>query len=698
MDGNGGPPPPPRCPRCGAELEASSNGKLNECPGCLFSAGLGEQGPLVGDYRLLGPLGEGGTAVVHLAENLGTGDLVALKVAKAHIPHAEAVFRNELRNARRLRGCTGIVPVQASGRSDDGRAFLALELMEGGSLADAIGLGRYTDRREALALVGTLARLLGQAHDRAVLHCDIKPENVLFDAQGEPQLADFGVAELLEDASPSAERTVGGTRGWMSPEQARRRSSAEASSCEALSVASDVFGLGVLLYWLLTRTVPFGNGPDFEERVQSEAAPSLAPRRLFPKRLEWECAAICRRALQTEPKNRYGSAAALADDVERALADRPLAEELSRPLRRVTTWVSRHKLLAFAAFELCLLLLYLPLVPLLVLGQSRAVLEDQNANAALHQAGAVMNELRDFADHLRAMAEDPRTLSLLVDEQSSGDSDPARGRVVLTDYLKANLDNFVLFAPDGQLRHRWPLRTALPRSPSFKFRDYFQGALGLAAAGSRQIYVPRLIRSQTTGKLELEISTPLYDSKGEFVGVLGASLPVRSTFGTVQMNCAGAGRCLTGLLGPRDRDDEAAPLPEHLIFVAAPELQNGREVILEPALSSRICGRFGCTPAPRDQFLARMAVTPLVEDFIDPVSGAPSLGAFAPVGRTGLVVLVSTPQSGIRALTDRFLDKARSYLGIPAMLGVTLFGLLLAGRHLRIRSPLGRARPASRHD
>ena len=685
MDGNGAFPPRSHCPRCGAALEALSSGEIEECPGCLFSAGLGEEGAVLGGYRLLGPLGEGGTAVVHLARNLATSELVALKLAKAHIPHAEAVFRNELGNARLLRGARGIVPVQANGRSEDGRAFLVLELMEGGSLADAVGLGRYAGRREMLELVGKLARTLAHAHARAVLHCDLKPENVLFDSKGEPHLADFGVAERLEDSSPSAQRTVGGTRGWMSPEQARRRSSGELSSCEPLSVASDVFGLGVLLYWLLTRTLPFGKGPDFEARVQAEAAPSLVPRRLFPKRLAWECAAICRRALETDPERRYRSAAELADDIERALAEQPLAEEASRPLRRVTSWVSRHKLLAFAAFELCLLLLYLPLVPFLVLGQSRAVLEDQNSNAALHQAGAVMNELRDFGDHLRAMAEDPRVLALLQAEPGPGGADTPPAGVVLSDYLKGTIDNFVVFAPDGVLRNRWPLRSAPARAASFAFRDYFQGALGLAATGSRQIYVPRVIRSQTTGKLELELSTPLYDPSGTFVGVLGASLPVRSTFGTVQMNCAGAGHCLTGLLGPRDRDDAGAPLPEPLIFIAAPELRTGGETLLDPGLSSRICGRFGCAPTAHAQFAARAAVTPLVENFVDPVSGAPSLGAFAPVGRTGLVVLVSTPHSAIRALTDRFLDKARSYLGVPALLGVTLFGLLLAGRHLRIR-------------
>src|SRR5678816_3052124 len=79
MDGNGAFPPRSHCPRCGAALEALSSGEIEECPGCLFSAGLGEEGTVLGGYRLLGPLGEGGTAVVHLARNLATSELVALK-------------------------------------------------------------------------------------------------------------------------------------------------------------------------------------------------------------------------------------------------------------------------------------------------------------------------------------------------------------------------------------------------------------------------------------------------------------------------------------------------------------------------------------------------------------------------------------------------------------------------------------------
>jgi serine/threonine protein kinase len=680
MDGSFETPPSgPRCPRCGTALpreEATGDG---DCPRCWFALAVETPGAMVGDYRLLGALGEGGTAVVHLAQKVDTEDTFALKLAKPDRPHANSVFENELRNARRLKSLAGIVPVVDHGRTEDGRPFLVLTLMEGGSLADEVRASAYRDRRAILDLIAKLARTLARAHAHAVLHCDLKPENVLFDAQGEPHIADFGVAQQLEDASSSRPRAIGGTRGYMSPEQAQKSRSRAVDEGEApsLTVSSDVFSLGVLLYWLLARRLPFGNGPDFEERVEHEEPAPCVPVRRLMRALEWECLLICRRALKKRPEDRYRSAAELADDAERALSGAPLAEESARPLRQVAEWVSRHKLFALVMFELALLLLYLPLVPFLVLGQSRSVIEEQNSNSALHQAGAVMNELRDFSDNLVRIAAAPEVQQLVENPT------PLLPAPLLERYVTSSIRSFVLFTPEGMLRARWPAPVVVPDQLDFSFRDYYQGARGLAQEGLRQLYVSRIIRSITAGKLELEPSTPMFDERGKFVGVIGAALVARSTFGAVRMNCAGAGSCITGLLAARDRDAPGAPQPEELTFVAAPELKTGEEVRLDRELSRKICRRFGCQPASRDQFVARTNESPLVEEYIDPVSHRPSLGSFAPVGRTGLVVVVATPHSAIRGLTDRMLDKARAYLGVPLLIGVALFGALLASLHVR---------------
>jgi hypothetical protein len=253
----------------------------------------------------------------------------------------------------------------------------------------------------------------------------------------------------------------------------------------------------------------------------------------------------------------------------------------------------------------------------------------------------------------------------------------------LARYAMADIENLLLFSTDGYGRARWPVLRQYPRTHDFSFRDYFQGASTLAREGRREMYVPRVIRSQTTGLLELELTTPMFDAHGAWIGVAAGARPARSTFGAVQMNCAGTGACLTGLLAARDRDDAGAPQPEEIIFIAAPELHVGQEVALDTALSRKICERIGCTPAPRAQFTPRANVRPLVEDFFDPVSKRRLLGAFAPVGGTGLVVVVATPASAVRELTDRMLGNARAYLGVPLLVGGLLFGALLASLRLR---------------
>ena len=640
---------------------------------------------MVGGYRLLGSIGEGGSAVVHLATRLETGATFAVKVSRPEVDGADAVLLNELNNARRVQGSgAGVVRVFEQGRTESGDVFLVLEFMEGGTLAEAIERGDYATPRDALALAGKLASILARAHAHAVLHCDVKPDNVLFDTKGEPHLADFGVAQSLDPSTASRWLTLGGTRGFMSPEQARARSeSAAAAPAEvtALTVQSDVFSLGVVLYVLLTRTLPFGDGDDFEGRVQFDEPSPCVPARFWARELEPECAMICRRALRKKPSHRYETAAHFAEDVRRALAGLPLREESSRPIRRTAKWVNRHRVLSLVATLLGLFLLYLPFVPFLLRGQSRAVLAEQNSNAALHQAGAIMNELRDMADSLLEVAAQPDIQALIHHEN------PLAPAPALARFASPNIDNFIVISDSGWLRARSPVPAPDHRLTDISFRDYFQGAARLGREQRREIYVPRVIRSMTTHRLELELSTPLYDSRGTFIGVVGAARPARSTFGAVQMNCAGTGTCMTGLLAARDRDEAGAPRPDPIIFIAAPELQTGHEVALDLALSRRICERINCVPDPSNQFAARPDVTPVVEDFFDPVSGRELLGAFAPVGGTGLVVLVATPATAVRELTDRMLERARAYLGVPLLMGVVLFGGFLASLHLRRGAP-----------
>jgi serine/threonine protein kinase len=669
MDGSSG----PDCLHCGARLEPLTERGSLECLRCWVALAQGLEPPRVAGYQQLDALGEGGSASVYLAREPGTNRLVALKIAREDAPHAALIFRAELKAAAKL-DRRYVVPVLTGGQGVDGRAYLVMELMENGTLTEAVAIGRFSQRREILELVCKLARAVQHAHGRAVLHCDLKPENILFDSEGEPRIGDFGLAQDL-DHGGSAGETCGGTRGWMSPEQARRKAPRAGSDTEAgsdvLTVASDVFSLGVLLYWLLARRLPFGDGEDFAERVASEPTPSPIQSRFMARELDWEASAVCARAMAKAPTDRYASAAELGDDLTRALAGQPIDAERTRPLRRVAKWVRRHRLLSLAAIQLVLLLLYLPLVPLLVVSESHGVLTESNSNAALHQAGAVMNEVRAFAERLQRVAEDPEVQRLVNEPVPVTPQGLAR-------HGSSDVDNLTIFSLDGLLRARWPSPAQVQNHLDVSWRDYFLGAVRLGHDRARQVRVARTIRSTVDGQVKVEIATPMFDGNGAFVGVLAGARRTRSTFGDLQMSCVLGGSCVTALLSSRDRDGPSAAQPQALSVVAAPGLKLGTEAALDLSLSQRICRKLGCTPAPSHQLSRALGQSVLIEDYIDPVSNARSIGAFAAVGGTGLVVSVSTPVSAARDLTDRMLHKARSYLGVPLLLGLGLFGALLA--------------------
>jgi hypothetical protein len=176
----------------------------------------------------------------------------------------------------------------------------------------------------------------------------------------------------------------------------------------------------------------------------------------------------------------------------------------------------------------------------------------------------------------------------------------------------------------------------------------------------------------------LGFSAPLFDEANQFVGVLCAAVKARATFGAVQMNCSGNGDCMTALLGPRDRDRAEQPLPDSISVLAAPGLADGEEKYLDAPLGRRLCARLGCAPSDRGQFDMRPRAAPLViDDYRDPISHVTAIAAFAPVGRTGLIVLVATPASAVRALTDQMTGHVKAFLWAPLLLGCLLFGLLM---------------------
>jgi hypothetical protein len=665
---------PVACSSCGRALDRTKLGRL--CKPCTFAAGLStSRNEFIGEYETLYQLEEGGMATVHVAKKPHEEEPVAIKMPKAEVIErvgGAALFREEIQKASSLRH-PNIVRVEASG-THDGKPFFVMPLLAG-TLADDERRRAHRQPERAVGLMIKIARAIQFAHQKPVLHCDLKPSNILMDAEGEPYVSDFGLARIGLKNSTSGRTAYGGTPGWMSPEQA---------SEQPLETTSDVFCLGLMLSWLLTGRPAFGDGRDFKKRVTTEE--HVAPGRWLPS-LKWALDAIAHRALQRDPKGRYQTAAAFADDLERARDGLPIACEERLLFRKAVKWVRRHRILAAAAIELVLLLLYLPLIPLSVLGELRSTMLQRNMSFATAQAGAVMNELRSFAERVEKMATNPNIQALVAHDDLY--HPPAALATAGSEFDLA----FVLDAT-GTLRARWPDPGSY-RYPGrdFRFRDYFACQKSLADAKAHgaarpkpEVCISRAFHNVIDRYMHIAFSVPLFDPQGNYTGGLVATRRVRSTFGAVQMNCSGGGDCMTALLGPRDRDGPNEALPGAICILAEPGLPEHTEMSLPAALSSTICSRFGCNRSLELQFEPRLDRPLVLERYDDPVSRAQSLAALAPVGHTALVVLVATPNSAVDALRNKLMSMTASSLWVPGIFGLLVLVALLLGPRVAART------------
>jgi len=586
---------------------------------------------------------------VYIAKHQQQSDLVAIKVAKSEVLESlggSAAFLTEIRTASRL-DHPHIVRTYTSGASD-GRPYLVMPLLEGGTLADEKNRLRHGEPARARELVIKLARAVQFAHERLILHCDLKPANVLLDSSGEPKVSDFGLARAIGKPGSGYEGTVeGGTNGWMSPEQDER---------QPLTAASDVYGLGMILQWLLGAQL---------------SSPRLRARWRWPwiRRLDWELRTIVNRATQRRPELRYQSAAELAEDLERSRDGFPIQAERRSPWRRMVKWVLRHRLATAAGIQAALLLLYVGLTPISVMREVRNTIRERNAFAAVAQAGAVMNELRSFATRVEAAAATDAVRRLLS-HRNVYDPPPA-----LVEH-SAGFDNLAVFELDGTLRARQPQPKIVYTDLNFAYRDYFRTVQQLAdrlPGAAAHAYVSRVFYSRTDRSLHIGFAAPFFDGDDHPIGVLLGTTLARSTFGAVQMNCTGNGDCMTALLGSRDRDGPSEQLPDTVNVLAEPGLSDGQDRVLDRATSRRICAALDCTPRLRGQFsLPSRAQTLILDDYEDPVAHTRSIAALAPVGGTGLVVLVATPDSAADALTRRMIDRMKGFLWIPIIPGLLL--------------------------
>ena len=433
-----------------------------------------------GRYRIIRLLGEGGMGAVYEAEQEKPRRKVALKVIKSGMASPEMLrrFEQESQALGRLQH-PGIARIYEAGTADTGfgpQPFFAMELIGGQHLqqyADA----HHLNVRERLEMMEKICEAVQHAHERGLVHRDLKPGNILVDEAGQPKILDFGVARVTDsDAQATRHTDVGqlvGTLAYMSPEQVL-------ADPLDLDTRSDVYSLGVILYELLAARRPYNLGRTLHEAVQAIREEDPAPLSSVNRRYRGDIETIVATALNKDRARRYASAAEMAGDIRRHLKDEPIVARPPSTAYQLQKFARRHRALVTGVAAVFVVLVGGIIASMwqatrATRAEQAAIQERDRATAAERTATeerdrALIAERAATADRNRAMtaeAEAVQARNRAVTEKDRADTEAATAKAVnefLQDDLLAQASASVQARPDTPPDPDLKVRTALDRA------------------------------------------------------------------------------------------------------------------------------------------------------------------------------------------------------------------------------------------
>jgi tRNA A-37 threonylcarbamoyl transferase component Bud32 len=608
-----------------------------------------DPGEPFGKYKLLELIAKGGMGKVYKARRDGHDGICALKLIKPSLLESQEARERFLREAKAAANLNhqGIVRIDDVGEHE-GQHYYVMEFLEGKNLAHRV-IGGPLPQHEAAELVREVAEAVHFAHQRGVIHRDLKPHNIMLGGQGQPKVIDFGLAKRLPASVPGVTNSdqILGTPPYMPPEQARGE--AKNVDCRA-----DVYALGATLYHLLAGRPPFQAAGVVETLRQVIEEDPVAVQRLNPG-ISRDLDTIVMTCLEKAPKHRYQTAADLSADLHRLKNKESIKARRLGPVRRLWHRAVRRQPVATA---LAILAIGLSIVTLTTAGLVSRSYEAmrvgdvgrRNLQDAKDVASTVQLDLERLSLPVANLADEPQLRKLLEQDDRGGLQ--AYIEQTLRDHANPAYESWYVLDAAGKLLAVWPENGTII-SRNYSGRDYFRIAMRLAReSGKTLVHISRVFRAENDGLYKFAISAPVRSGPGPdsaVLGVIAATITTRSTLGRHRLDDKRRQVVLVSRSDPnppRSGGVRAPGLYEYLILFH-PVYDRGNVPIGVPDPWFRAVHQ----PHPGDEFelppdRGTDPVQAINDNYQDPLGMTyPDyrgrwLAGFAPVGNTELGVII----------------------------------------------------------